>query len=516
MVYFLYARKSTDVEDKQVRSIDDQLAVLRALAKGEGVKIAAEFVEKRSAKTPGRPVFNEMLERVEKGGARSILCWKLDRLARNPIDAARVQWLLQQGTLAHIRTNDRSYYPSDNVLMIGFEFGIANQYIRDLSANTKRGLHEKAKRGEYPTSAPIGYVNDKGRKTVIVDRGEAKIVKAAFELYAEGNSRLEDISAFFFKNGIHTKGGKPLFRSRISVILSNPFYYGHFRYAGDIYEGKHEPIMSKALWDKVQTVLKKRGWQDRKENDPRAFCGLLKCGECGCSITAEIKVKHQKNGNVHRYVYYHCTKKRGVCSQPCTREEALSAQASEIIGQYAMPTDWASELSKLADKDEREVVQSSSLANQAMREELDTISQKLQRLFTLYFRDEDIDRDTYRREKELLLSRKKSLEEERSLLHKGHVAWLEPLREWLKDAEMLGETAVSPDLRIKKSSLQKIFGSNPSLKNRRIEFNPLPPYAALRAARQNFSENQTSSVFVRDGRIELPTQVWKTRVLPLN
>jgi len=87
--YFLYARKSTDVEDKQVRSIEDQLAVLRALAKQEGLHVAHEFIEKQSAKRPGRPVFGEMLSRIERGEAQGIICWKLDRLARNPIAADR-------------------------------------------------------------------------------------------------------------------------------------------------------------------------------------------------------------------------------------------------------------------------------------------------------------------------------------------------------------------------------------------------------------------------------------------
>ena len=92
--YFLYARKSTDVEDKQVRSIEDQLAVLRGVAKNESLNIAEEFIEKQSAKMPGRPVFNEMLARIEKGEAQGIISWKLDRLARNPVDSGRIQLAL--------------------------------------------------------------------------------------------------------------------------------------------------------------------------------------------------------------------------------------------------------------------------------------------------------------------------------------------------------------------------------------------------------------------------------------
>ena len=107
--YFLYARKSTDVEDKQVLSIEGQLAELRSLAKSEGLEVIAEFIEKRTAKMPGRPVFNEMLRRIQQGEAQGVICWKLDRLARNPVDGGQISWLLQQGTITHIQTHDRSH-----------------------------------------------------------------------------------------------------------------------------------------------------------------------------------------------------------------------------------------------------------------------------------------------------------------------------------------------------------------------------------------------------------------------
>ena len=153
-IYFLYARKSTDVEDKQVRSIEDQLAVLRALAKEYGLNVVEEFVEKQSAKVPGRPIFNSMLARIERGNAQGIICWKLDRLARNPIDGGQISWFLQKGNIQHIRTNDRDYRPSDNTLLMNMEFGMANQFVRDLSVDTKRGMRAKAERGWIPGPAP--------------------------------------------------------------------------------------------------------------------------------------------------------------------------------------------------------------------------------------------------------------------------------------------------------------------------------------------------------------------------
>src|SRR3990167_8572840 len=194
--YFLYARKSTDVEDKQVLSIEAQLNELRTLAKKENLTITEEFIEKRTAKMPGRPIFNEMVKKIQKGEAEGIICWKLDRLARNPVDGGQIQWLLQESVIKDIRTYDRSYSPTDNVLMMSVEFGMANQFIRDLSTNTKRGLRAKVKRGEFPSSAPVGYLNDTRTKTIVVDRKKSKVIREAFELYAEGESRFEDISNF--------------------------------------------------------------------------------------------------------------------------------------------------------------------------------------------------------------------------------------------------------------------------------------------------------------------------------
>src|SRR3990167_10470779 len=204
MRYFLYARKSTDFEDKQVLSIEAQLAELRVLAKRDGLEIAQELVEKRSAKMPGRPVFEEMLKGIERGEAQGIICWKIDRLSRNPVDSGRISWLLQQGTIAKIITHDRVYLPHDNVLLMSVEFGMANEYVRQLSVNVTRGLRQKARMGIYPSTAPLGYLNDPRTKTIVSDRKKAPTIRKAFEMYAEGKSRYEDIARFLFEKGITT------------------------------------------------------------------------------------------------------------------------------------------------------------------------------------------------------------------------------------------------------------------------------------------------------------------------
>ena len=517
--YFLYARKSTDVEDKQVMSIEAQLFELRAFAKRDDLEIAEEFIEKRSAKTPGRPIFEEMLLRVERGEAQGILCWKIDRLSRNPVDSGRISWLLQRSVIQQIQTHDRVYLPQDNVLIMSVEFGMANEYIRQLSVNVARGLRQKARNGHYPSVAPLGYLNDPRTKTIAVDRRKSKIVRAAFELYAQNGSRLEDVSRFLFEHGVHTRptkrwsdsGSRPLKKDQAKLILTNSFYYGHFRYAGEMYEGKHTPIIAKELFDKVQKVLALRGRAQKLKKSPQALCGLLKCGECGCSITCEEKFKYQKNGNVHRYVYYRCTKKRGACSQPFVREEMLDTQLSELLSKFHLPREWSKELDAMATRDAADATQTTATSVQAMRAKIADLDGKIARLTDLFV-EQDIERDEYLSRKRELMSDKRSLQERSLLLERNAAVWLEPMRAWLKDASLLDEAAKSEDLPSKKIPLQKIFGSNLTLHAREARGMPANHWFSVAAATENQSETDLASRLVPGVGLE-PTRSCELSIL---
>ena len=238
--YFIYARKSTDVEDKQVLSIEAQLVELRAYARTENIEIIDEFIEKQSAKVPGRPIFGDMLKRLEAGEASGILSWHPDRLARNSVDGGQIVYLLDQMHLQSLKFPTFWFEnTSQGKFMLSIAFGQSKYYVDNLSENTKRGLRQKVRRGEMPGRAPLGYINDVRNKTVIVDKRNAPLVHAAFELYAKGDQRLRDVADFLANKGVKTNGGLPLKKDQIAKMLTNPFYYGHFRYAGEIYEGKH-------------------------------------------------------------------------------------------------------------------------------------------------------------------------------------------------------------------------------------------------------------------------------------
>lgn len=341
----MYLRKSSEAEDRQVLSIESQEEALRELAREEGLEVVRVFREVKSAKEPGRVSFNEMMDEIRGGKAQGILCWKLNRLARNPIDAGSIAWELQQGRIQRIRTYERAYLPTDNVMMMSVEFGLANQFIRDLSTDVKRGLLKKARMGWLPTKAPIGYRNEKhglkGEKRVLPDPESFDRIQRCWELLLTGKYSVEKIYRTAVEDwDVRLSTGKKPVRSKFYDIFRNPFYYGWFRYGGEWYQGQHPPMITRAEFDAAQAILDGRSVPRQKEHE-FAFTGLIRCGECGGMITAEEKTKHQKNGNAHHYVYYHCTKRKAPCSQKTIRVEELERQIEEELLRIEIPEDFA-------------------------------------------------------------------------------------------------------------------------------------------------------------------------------
>ena len=354
--------------------------------------------------------------------------------------------------------------------MLNMAFGQSKYYVDSLSENTKRGLRQKVRNGDYPSQAPVGYINDSRTKSIVVDKKKSRVIRLAFERYVKGGQRLEDIANFLAKNGISTRSGKRMSKSRATFILSNPFYIGLFKYGGERHEGKYEPIISKKLFDEAQEMLKLRGQPERKpQNEPQPYCGLISCASCGMMITGEHKFKRQKNGNVHEYTYYRCTKKNKSvkCLESAVREKELDRQLSSLIQKVSLPKDWAEELNRLALQDHKNSSQSLTACVKEKQEKIFNISQKLERLLNGYL-DQDIEKEIYRSEKSKLLLSKKSLEEEiYNLSHKQN-DWLEPFQNWLEVAQNIDKIASDSDLFAKKVCAKEIFGSNLLLSEKTI------------------------------------------------
>jgi hypothetical protein len=325
-----------------------------------------------------------------------------------------------------------------------------------------------------------------------VDKKQSKLVVQAFELYAQNNSTFEDIADFLAKYGITTSGSRPLKRDQVGYMLGNPFYYGLFRYAGELYEGKHAPIISKQLWDKVQAVLKSRSRPKKSKFNPMPLCSLLYCGECGRQITAESHTK--KSGLV--FTYYRCTKRNTNCSQPYISETELVKQLDELLVQYHLPQEWADGLLRLAQKDCQEATSTTSGFVQELRSKILDMESKLSRLLDVYLA-QDIEQRHYREEKAKLLSEKRSLSEQIARFERTTNVWFEPYQKWVNEALNTEKIAISPALQPKKLQLQKIFGSNLQLQDQKIISTPQNQWAALRAAHKNCSDSELSCVLAR-------------------
>jgi len=246
MRYFLYARKSTDEPDRQILSIEAQLAELREYAQKENLVIVKEFVESKTAKEPGRDIFNDMVAAIEQGGAQGIVAWHPDRLARNSIDGGRIIYLVDTGKITALKFPTFWFDPTpQGKFMLSIAFGQSKYYVDNLSENVKRGIRQKLRNGIWPAWAPLGYLNDRNTHTIVVDKPKAPFIKKAFELYSTGKYPLAEVRRIV--NGMGLMGRrKVLSVSNYHHMLKSPLYYGVIRYLGELFEGKHEPIITKA------------------------------------------------------------------------------------------------------------------------------------------------------------------------------------------------------------------------------------------------------------------------------
>ena len=364
--YFLYARKSSESEDRQVQSIDDQVNRLKKFASDFNLDIKKTYTEAKSAKKPNnRPLFDEVIQRSESGEADGILCWQINRLSRNPIDSGKLSWLLQKGVLKSIQTIDRQYLPDDNVLLFNVESGMANQFIIDLRKNTKRGVEGKLQRGWLPSRAPLGYLNDKSEKVITQDAERFSIVRKMWDLMLTGSYTPPKILEIANNEwGLKTvkykrEGGKELSLSGIYRMFTNLFYAGILEWDGKQYEGKHEPMITLEEFDRAQMILGREGKQRPKKHE-FAFTGAIRCKECGCLYTAETKRKLiKKTGTIKEFTYYHCTRKtrRVICTQrKVIPIEVLELQIEKEIEKYTILPEflqWA--LDGLSKKNDTEI-----------------------------------------------------------------------------------------------------------------------------------------------------------------
>ena len=518
--YLAYSRRSSESEDRQVASIEDQIAENQKLAETLGLNVVDFVSESQSAKKPGRPKFNEMLERIHKGEADAILCWKLNRLARNPIDGGQISWMLQQGLIKHIQTYSAEYKPSDNVLMMQVEFGMATQYVKDLSVDTKRGLRNKVKNGWRPSPAPVGYMNigEVGNKIIIADPDRFDLVRKMFDLMLTGTYSVTKIRDIAEKEwGLRTfprkrLGNKPLSMSHMYSIFHDPFYYGEFEWKNEdgiveLHKGKHPWMITKNEFDRIQILLGKKG-KPQAQTREFSYTGLMSCGECGSGITAEVKeqcicdckakfstinrtdcprcqkdISEMNSPNLLKYTYYRCSKKRGPCSQKYISLKDLEKQVDTKLQEMTIDEDYLNvALDYLQERESTEVKQEQTVGK-SLKDSHTECQTRLARLNREYTSSQNKDYGIYspgefKVEKQKLKGELESIKGQMGESENRFDKTLELSERVFNFCTFAHRHFGKGDLQARRNILSAL-GSNMTLKDKKLNIDLLYPYLAI-------------------------------------
>lgn len=337
----IYARVSSR-EQAEGYSLDAQLGLLRGYAIAKGLTVVAEFAEPESAKTAGRRHFGEALHLIRTRKARALVVEKTDRLYRNLkdrvlVDESRAEvHLVKEGAVITPDSKSHEKFVHD------IKVTVAKLFIDNLKEEAEKGILEKLNQGGWPGAAPLGYINTRrdGRNVVDPDPARAVLVRRLFEEFAKGQQSTQSLHVFAASIGLTNRRGNALVKSQVYWILTNPFYTGRMVWKGQTYKGNHPPLISEALFAKVQEILTGRtSGSAPKSKREFAYKGIIRCGVCGC-LCSPYTVRKPSGAE---FTYYACTGARG-CPRKGMREEAITEQLIAAIEAISLPPSWVAEM----------------------------------------------------------------------------------------------------------------------------------------------------------------------------
>lgn len=480
--YFVYTRKSTETEDKQVLSLESQANELNSFIKKEKLEVVEILPgESKSAKQPGRPIFDQMLKRIGKGEADGIIAWHPDRLARNSIDGGQIVYLLDQEKLKDLKFPTYSFENSpQGKFFLNMMFGQSKYYVDSLTENIRRGNKTKLEKGWLPGIPPLGYINDRENHTIIEDPDRFRIVRKLWDTLLTGSYSVPEIQEIANNEwGLRTRkfkrrGDKKLNLSNIYDLFGNPFYYGAIRRAGEIYQGAHKPMITINEFNNAQEILGREGRPQPKKYE-FAFTGMIRCGECGSMITAEQKTKPSGK----KYTYYRCTKRKkgAVCSQKCTRDLDLNKQIAGILDKIKASDkfrDWAIDFLR---KRSSEEIEDRQKIYQAQQKAYNDCQNQLDELTQLRLKNMVGDSE-YASVKEKLFNERARLKEKLTDTEGRATKWLELSEKVFLFANQAKKQFENGSLKEKREILQNL-GSNFVLKDGKLHIQLEKPYRIL-------------------------------------
>jgi len=443
--FFAYIRVSTVKQGEKGVSLQEQKDAIASYAHRNGSEITQWFEEQETAAKHGRPVFTQMLHLLRIGKAAGVIIHKIDRSARNLRDWVEVQELKDQGIEVHFAHESVDLNTRGGSLSADIQAVVAADFIRALRDEVKKGLYGRLKQGIYPLPAPVGYL-DKGKaKVKEIDPIMAPLVKQMFELYSSGSYGITDLRDEMHRRGLRNRKGGKFSRNGISVILNNPFYIGLMRIkkTAQLFQGNHEPLISKALFDRVQRVLRGK-CNDRVLQHSFIFRRMIRCGGCKYSLSGELQKGH---------VYYRCH--IPVCPATGIREESVTGALGQELRRLQLNEKELTHARQwlMKNEAESEVIRIAELKSCKLR--LDQIKARRQRLADALL-DGDFDRQMFEERKSSLLLEQKEIEEKLRMLEENHRRPLRQLQEFFELLETLSDRYKMADPQEKRDLFQSI------------------------------------------------------------
>lgn len=466
-LFCLYSRVSSREQEREGYSIDAQVKSCRQFAASHGITIAKEFIDIESAKTSGRKNFTAMCKYLDENEGVGIMCEKVDRLYRNWKDYIILDDLKRNLIFVKENSTITAESKASEKFFLGIRVLMARNYIDNLSDEVKKGCYEKFAQGGYPRKAPLGYINDKNTRTIIVDPKTSPLIIKVFELYASGRYTLAQISSVLYKDGLRTRSGKKVIKSSIRRIVQESFYYGIMRYNGHTNKGNHEPLITKKLFDQANTMLNNKSKAKAVKHD-FALKGSLRCETCKCAITAEVQRGH---------VYYRCTHSKPCPEKKYVREEILSKEIEAILAQVELDKEFADIMIQATKEAKKEELQFNLTSVENLNTQYETVKKRLSKLVDAHI-DGKIPEDLYDTKREELSKEKADLEIQLSGHKTAHDNTFEQLEKVLNVAHVAQKLFKVGDNETKQTLLA-LIASNIYIHDGKIssyQLNPLFSY----------------------------------------
>lgn len=376
----IYCRVSSKEQEETGYSLDAQEKLLAEYAERKGFKVAKIFrVTESASKWQIRKTLNEMLAHAETHGIATVLCEKIDRLTRSLKDAGVVDDWIHADTSREVHFVKENFVLNKNTrahenLVWDMKVAIARFYTNNLSEEVRKGQKEKVAQGWLPTKPPLGYktVGEKGHKIHIIDGEVAPYVQRMFEYYASGNYSLKALVEKMYAEGMRTRSGSRVVKSRMADFLKDPFYYGAIRWKDYVYAGQHEPLVTKECFDRVQEILSGKK-APHKTRHKFQFRKMLKCGECEGTITAEI----QKG-----IVYYHCNHYKACSQKKFTPEKRVEEQLFGVFKFFeSITTEEAEEIKSKIKQNHTSEIEYKERTIQGLQDRYNALQRRLDNLY---------------------------------------------------------------------------------------------------------------------------------------